>query len=65
MEGSWELEAIRAERTRATYTLAVDPGPVGFLARPLERALRPLVVGRPAAGAGAGGGRAGLVPRAR
>jgi uncharacterized protein YndB with AHSA1/START domain len=46
MEGSWELEEIRGGAlTRATYTLAVDPGPVGFMARPLERALRPLVVG--------------------
>ena len=34
------------EHTRATYSLAVDPGPVGKLARPLERALRPIVVGR-------------------
>ena len=45
MEGSWQLEALGPERTRATYTLAVDPGKVGLLARPLERALRPLVVG--------------------
>jgi len=46
MDGSWELEEIRGgAETRATYTLAVDPGPVGFMARPLERALRPLVVG--------------------
>ena len=46
MRGSWELEALGPERTRATYRLAVDPGPVGLLARPLERALRPVVVGR-------------------
>jgi uncharacterized membrane protein len=46
MEGSWELEEITGGRTRATYRLAVDPGPVGLMARPLERALRPLVVGR-------------------
>ena len=46
MEASWELEALGPERTRATYSLAVDPGPVGRLARPLERALRPMVVGR-------------------
>jgi uncharacterized protein YndB with AHSA1/START domain len=46
MEGSWSLEALGPGRTRATYALAVDPGPVGLLARPLERALRPLVVGR-------------------
>lgn len=46
MEGSWELEEIRdGAGTRATYRLAVDPGRVGFMARPLERALRPLVVG--------------------
>jgi uncharacterized protein YndB with AHSA1/START domain len=46
MEGSWELEEIRdGTGTRATYRLAVDPGPVGFMARPLERAVRPLVVG--------------------
>ena len=46
MEGSWELEEIAdGAGTRATYRLAVDPGPVGFMARPLERALRPLVVG--------------------
>jgi ribosome-associated toxin RatA of RatAB toxin-antitoxin module len=46
MEGAWELEQMPGGRTRATYHLAVDPGPVGFMARPLERALRPLVVGR-------------------
>jgi uncharacterized protein YndB with AHSA1/START domain len=46
LEASWELQEIDAGRTRATYRLAVDPGPVGLLARPLERALRPLVVGR-------------------
>jgi ribosome-associated toxin RatA of RatAB toxin-antitoxin module len=45
MEGSWELESLDPERTRATYTLAVDPGRVGLLARPLEKALRPVVVG--------------------
>lgn len=46
MDGSWALEPLADGRTRGTYTLAVDPGPVGFMARPLERALRPLVVGR-------------------
>jgi uncharacterized protein YndB with AHSA1/START domain len=46
MEASWELEDLGPQRTRATYSLAVDPGPVGKLARPLVRALRPLVVGR-------------------
>lgn len=45
LRGSWELEEHSGGRTRATYRLAVDPGPVGFLARPLERALRPIVVG--------------------
>jgi uncharacterized protein YndB with AHSA1/START domain len=46
MEASWTLEALGPDRTRATYSLAVDPGRVGMLARPLERALRPIVVGR-------------------
>ncbi len=46
MDGSWELSAVGSERTRAVYRLAVDPGHVGFMARPLERALRPIVVGR-------------------
>jgi ribosome-associated toxin RatA of RatAB toxin-antitoxin module len=49
LEGAWELEALGPARTRATYSLAVDPGHVGLLARPLEKALRPIVVGgRPA-----------------
>jgi hypothetical protein len=46
MDGCWELEQLDERRTRATYRLSVDPGRVGFLARPLERALRPLIVGR-------------------
>jgi uncharacterized protein YndB with AHSA1/START domain len=46
LEASWKLEELGPGRTRATYSLSVDPGPVGMLARPLERALRPLVVGR-------------------
>lgn len=46
LHGSWELEPLPGGRTRAVYRLAVDPGPVGLLARPLERALRPLVLGR-------------------
>jgi hypothetical protein len=46
LEASWELEELGPERTKATYTLSVDPGHVGMLARPLERALRPIVVGR-------------------
>jgi hypothetical protein len=45
MRGSWELEDLGDGRTKATYALAVDPGPIGFLARPLERLIRPLVVG--------------------
>jgi ribosome-associated toxin RatA of RatAB toxin-antitoxin module len=45
MEGSWELQDAGG-RTHVVYTLAVDPGHVGFMARPLEKALRPLVVGR-------------------
>jgi ribosome-associated toxin RatA of RatAB toxin-antitoxin module len=46
LEASWELQELGPDRTRATYSLAVDPGHVGMLARPLERALRPIVVGR-------------------
>lgn len=46
MRGSWELLDLGAGRTRATYALEVDPGPVGgFARRSLERLLRPLVVG--------------------
>ncbi len=45
MVASWELEELPDHRTRATYRLAVDPGPVPFVARPLVKALRPLVVG--------------------
>ena len=46
LEGSWELTDLGAGRTHARYTLAVDPGKVGLMARPLERALRPIVVGQ-------------------
>jgi hypothetical protein len=46
MDGSWELESLGAAATRVTYSLTVDPGPIGLLARPLERILRPFVVGR-------------------
>jgi ribosome-associated toxin RatA of RatAB toxin-antitoxin module len=46
MEGSWELRDAGGGRTHAVYALAVDPGHVGFMARPLEKALRPIVVGR-------------------
>jgi uncharacterized protein YndB with AHSA1/START domain len=45
LESSWELEDLSDHRSRATFRLAVDPGPVPFLARPLVNALRPLVVG--------------------
>jgi hypothetical protein len=45
MEGSWELEELGPNRTRATYKLAVDPGPIPLVARPLVKAARPLVVG--------------------
>jgi hypothetical protein len=49
LRGAWELESLGPQRTRAVYSLAVDPGKVGLLARPLEKALRPIVVGaRPA-----------------
>ena len=49
LEGSWELSEAGPGRTHARYTLALDPGKVGLMARPLERALRPIVVGqRPA-----------------
>lgn len=49
MEGGWELEELGPERTRATYRLSIDPGPVPLVARPLVNALRPLVVGGRAA----------------
>jgi hypothetical protein len=45
LEGAWEIEALGPALTRATYRLAVDPGPIGLLARPLERVIRPLVIG--------------------
>jgi len=48
MDGSWELEELGPARTRATYSLAVDPGRIGVLARPLERMIRPLVIGQQA-----------------
>jgi ribosome-associated toxin RatA of RatAB toxin-antitoxin module len=46
LEGSWELSEAGPGRTHARYTLALDPGKVGLMARPLEKALRPVVVGR-------------------
>lgn len=48
LEGAWELEPLGPARTRATYSLAVDPGPIGVLARPLEWAIRPIVMGHQA-----------------
>jgi Polyketide cyclase / dehydrase and lipid transport len=45
LEGSWELESLAGGGTRATYRLAVDPGRVGIMARPMERLIRPLVIG--------------------
>jgi ribosome-associated toxin RatA of RatAB toxin-antitoxin module len=46
LEGSWDLSEVDPDRTHARYTLALDPGKVGLMARPLERALRPIVVGQ-------------------
>jgi ribosome-associated toxin RatA of RatAB toxin-antitoxin module len=46
LEGAWELSEVGPGRTHARYTLALDPGKVGLMARPLERALRPVVVGK-------------------
>jgi hypothetical protein len=48
MEGSWELEDLGASGTRATYELSVDPGRIGLFARPIERLIRPLVIGHQA-----------------
>ena len=48
MEGGWELEALGPARTRATYSLGVDPGPIPRFARSLERAIRPMVMGHQA-----------------
>ncbi len=48
MHGSWELEGLGDGRTRATYRLSVDPGRIGLLARPMERVIRPLVMGHQA-----------------
>jgi coenzyme Q-binding protein COQ10 len=45
LEGYWELEPLGDERTRATYGLAVDAGPVGRLVRlPIERAARAILL---------------------
>jgi uncharacterized membrane protein len=48
MDGSWELESLAAAKTRATYSLAVDPGNMGFVARRLESILRPVMIGHQA-----------------
>jgi hypothetical protein len=48
MEGGWRLEEVGPELTRATYFLSLDPGPIPFFARPLERAIRPVVMGHQA-----------------
>jgi ribosome-associated toxin RatA of RatAB toxin-antitoxin module len=48
MDGSWELEPLAAASTRATYSLAVDPGNMGFVARRLESVLRPVLIGHQA-----------------
>lgn len=46
IEGSWELEALDDSRTKATYSLAADPGRVLSMAirGPVELALRALLV---------------------
>lgn len=48
MDGVWQLQSLGPDRTRAKYELTIDPGPIGFLARPLERAIRPIVIGHQA-----------------
>lgn len=48
MDGAWELEPLAAARTRATYSLALDPGKMGFVARRLESMLRPVMIGHQA-----------------
>jgi ribosome-associated toxin RatA of RatAB toxin-antitoxin module len=45
VEGYWQLEPLGEGRTRVTYGLAVDPGPVPRLARiPIERAARAILL---------------------
>ena len=45
LEGYWQLESLGDGRTRITYGLAVDPGPVPRLARmPIERAARAILL---------------------
>lgn len=48
MDGSWKLEPLAAARTRATYSLTVDPGSTGFVGRRLESMLRPILIGHQA-----------------
>jgi ribosome-associated toxin RatA of RatAB toxin-antitoxin module len=48
LDGSWELEDLGEKGTRVTYALAVDPGRIGIFARPIERLIRPLVIGHQA-----------------
>jgi hypothetical protein len=45
MEGYWLLEELSGGETRATYGVAVDPGPIGLFARgPIERAARAILL---------------------
>jgi ribosome-associated toxin RatA of RatAB toxin-antitoxin module len=45
MEGSWELEDLGGDRTRVTYSVAVDPGSIPPLVRgPIERVARAILV---------------------
>jgi ribosome-associated toxin RatA of RatAB toxin-antitoxin module len=45
MEGYWLLEELSGDKTRATYGVAVDPGPIGLFARgPIERAARAILL---------------------
>jgi carbon monoxide dehydrogenase subunit G len=51
LTGSWRLEALSAERTRATYALDADPGVLlaRFVKGALEQKLRAVLIdGRPA-----------------
>ncbi|HLH66641.1 MAG TPA: SRPBCC family protein [Solirubrobacteraceae bacterium] len=45
LRATWELQSLPGGMTLATWSVEVDPGPLGPLARPLERVLRPLFVG--------------------
>ena len=46
VEGSWELEDLGGNRTRATYNIEVDLGRIGFLIRgPLVDVLRGQLAG--------------------